>query len=76
MVWATWLEGIFLLLLVSSGLAAYYLAKSYLLYGFEKNHFASLIVFIAVCVSSLGLLEMLVIFMFTNQGNGNSRSGQ
>ena len=50
-------------------LASYVIANRYLFYGFEKNHTVSLIIFILVCVCSVGLLEMLVMEILAISSN-------
>lgn len=54
-------EFLFVTIFLSSGLAAYIIARKYLIYGFEKNYWLSLSAFVVVCMASVGLLLMLVM---------------
>ena len=45
---------------LATGAAAYWVAKKYLIYGFESNYLLPLSLFVSVSMSAVGLLLMLV----------------
>ena len=62
-------ELVVVILVLLTTVASYIVANRYLFYGFEKNHTFSLVIFILVCVCSVGLLEMLVMEILAISSN-------
>lgn len=55
------MEAIFGVVFLATSAISYVLAKAYLFYGFEQSHTLSLVAFIIVATTSIGLLEMVVM---------------
>ena len=64
-------ETLFASSVILSGVVGHYVAKSYLVYQFEKNTILPLALFIVVFMSVLGLLEMLVGVTTHRLGHGD-----